>query len=233
MRFLDFDYIIISNNDFDERSLKDTISFLHSVGIRKFIFTVSYDPMLHTDAWIWDRVKNIRSLLRNLRPYGCRFYVYVDLVYSQGVPYGISTWKRLSISGTSNIFMRLPVFCDGECANTDLNHLYFRQKYIPIFTAFECNIHTCSKDWIRQLMYCKHFYCAMDVNYLTSLDAEPLIRSAIQNECRILPAITHSIENYPGILERMAEFRNGIGASNYTKFSRSVHSLGYHLFFRG
>ena len=230
MSFLDFDYIIISNNDFDENSLKNSISFLYSIGIRKFIFTVSYDPALHTDAWILDRIKNIRSLLHNLRPRGCRFYVFADIVYSQGIPYGITSLNRLSISNTSCVFMRFPVFCDGKDINADLNHLYFRRKCKPIFIAFETNIQTCSTDWITQIMCSQNFYCTMDLNYITSLSAEPLMRFAIRNTCRILPAINHSIDNYPGILSRIDGFKFGVEKSNYTKFSRSVHSLGVHLF---
>ena len=230
LSFLDFDYVILSNNNFDERSVKDSVDFLFSLGIRKFIFTLAYDPELHTGAWILGRLNHIKSSFRSLRPYGCQFHLYLDIVYSKELSYTPSAFKRWSIPHTSCVFVRLPLFCEPDQMNAELNHLYFRQKCIPIFTAFEANIHTCSSEWIQQLMRSRNFYCAMDLNFITSLDAEPLIRNAIRNGCRILPSITHSIENYPSILKRMDGFRLGIGDSNYTKFTRSVHILGHQLF---
>ena len=227
---LGFDYLVISNEDFDVDSLVDTISFFHSIGIRKFIFTVSYDPLRHTEAWLTDRMKRLKPTLNAYRPRGCSMTLYADTVHSSGVPHGIHSYRRLCVPHSSAIFIRLSPFGDPSQIDPDLNELCFTRKCRPICTAFEDNIRTCEPDWIRRMMASRSLCFAMDLNFMTATDSEPLMRHAIAQDCRIIPAISHSISNYPGILYRMEAWKEEIGESNYTKFLRQVHTTGYQLF---
>jgi hypothetical protein len=227
---IDFDYLIVSNGEFEDRAIRDTVSYFHTIGIRKFIFTVSYDPMRHTRAWMLDRLHVLRTVLNSYRPYGCRFYLYADIIYSADVFHGMVSFNGLGMAHSSHTFVRLPVFCDCDQTNLDLNDLCFGRKRKPILTAFENQIKTCSAHWVDQVMGSRQIYCALDLNYFTAEDTEVMMADAIRRECNILPAISHSVEHYPAFPKRMSQFKNGIGTANYTKFCRSLHILGRELF---
>ncbi|MBQ9085871.1 MAG: hypothetical protein IJY47_01655 [Clostridia bacterium] len=229
MPLLDFDYLIVSNECYDESSLRDTIEFFHGIGIRKFIFTVSFDRSKHTVGWILDRMGRLRETLRHCHSRGISVALYASIEQSEGIVYDVGL-LRLSIKRSPYIFMKLPNFVDDPFVESDLNYFCFKRKCRPIFTAFEDNIRTNSPEMIQRLMSSRLYQFALDLNYLTSLDAEPQMLLAIENGVALLPSITHSLDNYPGVFKRMVEFRNSIGVSNYTKFCRTLQASGHRLF---
>ena len=45
LAYLDFDYIIVSNQCYDTESLRHIFSFFAQHGIRKFVFLYNFDPL--------------------------------------------------------------------------------------------------------------------------------------------------------------------------------------------
>lgn len=230
LTLLDFNYLIISNENFDDSSLKDTFAFFLPLGIRKFIFTVSYDPRLHPICWIMDRLRQLRMRLRTLRPRGTVCEVYPCVFLSEEIVYH-NDIKRLCLKESSYLFLKIPPFSDPSNFDKNLNYLCFQRKCRPILVSFEDNLKIdLQHAFLERTVQSSLFHLSLDLNYVTALTSDHWIRFAIQSESRLLPGISHSLTNYPSVAKHMAELKEEIGPSNYTKFCRLLQESGHRLF---
>ena len=221
MAFLPFDSLVIANQDFELQSVKDTLSFFSSCGIRKFIFLINFDRSRHTVAWIKDRKKLLDRLIDSVRPGGVFVQSFLNLELSEGIIYD-PTVDRLLSKHSSFLFVKAPLFCDESWVDADLNHLLYKKKLIPILSSFEGNISTNSKSRIDQIFTSNAYWLSLDLNYLTAKDSELRIKQIISREIHILPCITHSLSNYAGILNAFDNMKTRYGSNLYTRMNRNL-----------
>lgn len=230
MNSLDFHYLIVSNQAFDEESLQNTFTFFGALGIRKFIFTVPFDLANRSVGILLDKMQRLRIRLHKCCPRGCSFelFPYVDVAEDTVFHADLS---RCLIKSSPYIFFRISAFYHPSNTDSALNHLCFQRKYRPIFTSFEDAIRTGSSEHIDRLTGSRLLCFSMDLNFMTEIESKNQMLQWIRQGTFLLPSISHDLSNYTGILNRFQLFKEDIGASNYTKFFRSVHTLGHRLFF--
>lgn len=228
MAFLPFDSLVIANQDFELQSVKDTLSFFASCGIRKFIFLLSFDRSHHTVAWIKDRKKRLDRLINSVRPSGVFVQSFLNFELSEGIIYD-PTVDRLLSKHSSFLFVKAPLFCDESWVDADLNHLLYKKKLTPIMTSFEGNISTNSQSRIDQIFTSNTYWLSLDLNYITAKDSEPRMKQIISREIHVLPCITHSLSNYVGILEAFDDMKLRYGTNLYTQMNRGLLSTQQQL----
>ena len=220
MSFLAFDYLIVSNPHLDSESLKDTFSFFTERGIRKFIFLLNFDRTIHTLSQIKDRQKNFNELLRSVRPHGTVADSFLNLILSDGIVYDPSI-ASLSPKTAPFLFVKAPVLCDEAWVDCDLNYLLYKRNRQPILTSFEGNILTNSQMRIDQMIRSKAYRVSLDLNYITSPDADVRILQMISWEISVFPSITHSLSNYVGIEKAFEQYKKRLGEHTYTRLCRN------------
>ena len=229
MSFLAFDYLIVSNPHLDPESLKDTFSFFKERGIRKFIFLLNFDRTLHTVSQIKDRQKKLNDLLRSIRPHGILVNSFFNFVLSDGIVYDRSI-ASLSAKTAPFLFVKTPVLCDEAWVDSDLNYLLYKMNCQPILTSFEGNILTNSQTRINQMIHSNAYRFRLDLNYITSPDADSRIMEMISREISVFPSITHSLSNYVGIDQAFEQYKARLGEHRYMLVCRNFWNAEKYLF---
>lgn len=220
MSFLPFDYLVVSNPSLGFEAFKDTLSFFSDRGIRKFIFLLDFDRTLYTVAQIKDRQKKLNEHLQSIRPHGTLTDSFLNLILSDGIVYDPSI-ASLSSKMAPFLFVKAPVLCDASWVDSDLNYLLYKMKRQPILTSFEGNILTNSQTRIDQMIHSKAYRFCLDLNYLTSPDADPRMMQIISREISVFPSITHSLSNYVGIEKAFAQYKERLGEYTYARLCRN------------
>jgi len=221
MSFLAFDYLVISDVHLDTASLKDIFSFFSELGIRKFIFLLNFDRTRHTLSQIKDRQKKFNELLRSVRPHGTLVYSFLTINLSDGVVYDPSI-ESLFKKTSPFLFVKAPVLCDEAWVDSDLNYLLYKMNCHPILTSFEENILTNSQARIDQMIRSKAYRMTLDLNYITSLDAEVRMMQIISREISVFPSISHDLSNYVGIEKALEDYKDRLGEATYARFCRNL-----------
>ncbi len=229
MNFLPFDYLVISNQDFDLVSLQDTFSFFSACGIRKFIFLLNFDRSRHTVAWIKDRQKLLEQSIRLARPKGLIVQSFLNFEFSQGIVYD-PTINRILSQNSSFLFVSLPFFCDDAWVDADLNYLLYQKKLTPILSSFEGNIRTNSQTRLNQIFTSKAYRLSLDLNYITAADSKIRLDQIISREISVIPCISHSLSNYVGVCRAFEDLRGRLGASAYAQLSRNFFNSEKYIF---
>ena len=219
MNFLPFDYLVVANRNFDIDSLTETVSFFSAHGIRKFIFLLNFDRTRSTVSQIKARQKNLDQSLRSLGLKGVTLHTSLCLDLSDGIVYDPSL--ELIFNRSEMLFVNLPLFCDESWVDNDLNYLLFKKKKSPILTSLEGTILTSSQDRINQIFHSKFYRLALDLNYLTSLDAESRVMQIISREIPVIPCISHDVSNYVGIVNALESLKYRLGTDSYVSLTRN------------
>ena len=218
--FLPFDYLVVSNPHLDSESLKETLSFFHERGIRKFIFLLDFDRTVHTLAQMKDRQKNFNFLLQSIRPRGTFADSFLNLILSDGIVYDPSV-ASASTKTAPFLFVKAPVLCNSSWVDSDLNYLLYKMHRQPILTCFEGNILTNSQSQIDQMIRSKAYRFSLDLNYITSSDADVRMMQIISREISVFPSISHSLSNYVGIEKAFEQYKERLGNPAYTRLCRN------------
>lgn len=222
---LDFDYLIVSNQWFDHDSIAQTFSLFVPLGIRKFVFTLRLDRSLLTVSQMLDRVRTLSLTIHSLRPHGITVQICPELVFMDGVCYDPQI-QRLLKKNSRYLFVELPTFLDQEWMLADINHLLYKRKTLPVYTSFEANIRTNPRKIVNHLIQSEPFHACLDLNYITSLDAQTILVDMISRKARFFPCISNHWSAYAGIDSGFSDFRMRIGDTHYVQFCRNLQLLG-------
>lgn len=228
MAFLDFDYLIVSNGCFSEESLSHTLQLFSELGIRKFIFTLDMDMNCHTFTRQRERLKLLQELVKPLRPRGVSFEVCTNLIMTEDVCYHPQV-SRLCVPHTNLLFLQLPYFTDENWIHVDLNHLLRKKRISPIFTSFQNNLRTNPPDMLERCLNSQCYRFAMDLNYLTALDSDMLLRRIVREKIPVLPCISHDWSYYVGALAAFEQLRNSLDNWRYLHLCRIIRLSGQKL----
>ena len=212
MPFLDFDTLLICNNDLSKESVLFTFDLFKNIGVKNFIFTYDYDRELRSVSSAVAKFRTLKPYLRSLAPQGVKIYTAFNVILSDGLVYD-KDFSRLSLGHSERIFISIPYDDCSEWFEADMNHLLYRNKQKPAFVYFQ-SIRN-SQDVFDRLTTIKNSIFALDLNYLTSVSSTEDIYDIVARHVNIVPCITHNIFEYVGILKSMSLLQNRIAIRNY------------------
>ena len=225
MSHLDFNYLVISNQQFDSTSLRTTFSFFGDLGIKKFLFTVDCHCDRYSVSQMTDRIRQAHIALEAVRPRGISVAVCANVQMYEGISED-PLLHRLYANRSNYLFLKLPIFSSEDWINMDLNRILFQRHCIPIFSRFEENMKTNPKSQMELLLYSSSFIGCFDLNYITSLVAFQSISDMIRHEVAILPSISHNIHDYAGVYKSFIDFKNRSGTEQYVDLCRNIQRSG-------
>ena len=220
MPYLDFDTLIISNNDFSESSVKETFALFKSLGIKNFIFTFDYDRDSKPLSIAISKFRTLKPYLLSLAPHGVRVYTSFNVIMSEGLVCDPS-FNRLSLGHSNRIFLSIPYFDYADWIESDMNRLLYKNKLKPTFVSIERCLNNDDRVFIDRFIAAKNSIITLDINYITSIDATKTIIDLISSSSMIVPSITCDIFEYPGIQTAFENFKNRIAIRNYKKLCNS------------
>ena len=222
MAYLDFDTLLICNNHFDEESIKYTLNFFKSVGIRNFIFTYEFDRDVKPLSMAIQKLRTLKPYLSSHAPRGLRIYTAFNVILSEGCVFDPS-FNRLAFRHSDRIFAKLPFYNYEAWLESDMNRLLYKNKLKPAFVSFERSFYTCDRAILDRFMSIKNALFCMDINYLTSIQATPDLELFLSRGINILPCVSSDVFNYPGILKSFDLLKKRIGNPNYSKLCKSFY----------
>ncbi|MBE6576669.1 MAG: hypothetical protein E7653_00850 [Ruminococcaceae bacterium] len=228
MSFLDFNSLIISNNDTDRSSLSNTLTYFKDLGIRRFIVTCGVDPAIDTYSSMLSDIRALRAAAMDARPRAVSLLVVPCVHLSCGVLRN-PILKKLSYNGT-HIFVQAPLFVDDKWLPSDINYLLYKQNLKPIFVSFERNLLTSDYEFGNKLYKTQSSRFCLDLNFLTGADGRRRVEQAIFRNIPVIPCVSGRFENYESQIRRFEILKTRLGASNYYRLSRTLNDNGKALF---
>lgn len=226
MAYLDFNTLVICNNDFSEDFLAECFFFFHELGVQNFIFTYDFDAVGRS---LPEGIRTLRSLkpyLHRFQVRGTRVYTAFNVILEQGVSHNKEIVQRLSLPHTDRIFINLPLFTGHEWLEADLAHLVYRKHRQPVFTSFERNVITYTDDMLERFSRLPKSIFCLDANYLFSLRSQTKLENLLKANVHILPCISNSMSDYVAVSEGYADLKRRIGTSYYRDLCNSFRESG-------
>ena len=229
MPLLDFTSLVISNDDYSLNSLRENVEFFHDIGIKKFIVTYSYNPSSDSNRTLYNGIRAIKENISTIRPRGAKIKLAVNVYLSSGASYN-PMLKKLSFENSDKIFVQLPLFVDNAWLPQELNFLLYKQKLTPVFTSFEKNLISCDYEFASQLYKIQKSVFCLDLNYITSVNADGRVRQAMGRNTVILPSITDYVHSYYPIVSRFQILRERFGDKTYLRFCKYINDVSNSFF---
>lgn len=226
---LDFNYLIVVCPSDSLALLTSSIQFFVDQGIKKFLFVLDFDRNQATVSMMLDRIRQFAGKIKPLRPRGIQFYVSANLFITNGILYDPQV-SRLCIGHSNILCAQLPLSLRYNWIDPDLNHLLFHRKISPLFISFERNFIANPPTDIQRYTNSQFFRFAIDMDYITMLDAEPLVRQAICEKIPILPCVFHDWKQYEAAPKHFGLLRRRLGDELYFQLCCLIQQNGYQLF---
>ena len=230
MAYLDFDTLVICNNDFSEDFVSSCFDFFSDLGIKNFIFTYDYDLEVSgrpLSAGL-QTFRTLKSYLHTFQPRGTRIYTAMNVVLSEGVSFN-QDLLRLTVPHTQSLFLNLPIFNGQPWLEPDLTHLVYHKKLHPIFTSFERNAITYDDAVLERFSRLPHAVFCIDANYMFSLRSEQKISMLLKSGAHILPSISNQMSDYVDILQGYADLKKRLGLPLYRELCKNIWETGTSL----
>ena len=228
MPLLDFNNLIICNNDSKPEALKESLDYFSELGIRRFVVTYGIDPATTTFAEAKAAIKDFRSTVMSVRPRGTELCVYPSVHISKGVMKN-PVLKKLSFDGT-RVFINIPFFIDDTWFLADINYLLYKQKLKPVFLSFERNLLTSDYEFGNKLYKTQSTQFALDLNFITGASGRKRVLQAIYRNVPVIPCVSGAFCNYEYQLRRFEILKERLGAQDYYRLCRILAQNGRSLF---
>ncbi len=221
MACLDFDTLLICNNDFHADVVRDEFAFFKGYGIRKFIFAYNVDFCTKSASIGLRTIRELKSHIALYKPYGVSVRIFPNLLLCKDALYNPEI-SRLTCAKSHYVMMSLPLFNGDDWLEQDLNYFLYRKKLLPVFASLERNIATNSLYMMNRIIRLKSAILAIDTNCLTALKMDSEIHSLLTNNVMILPCISNALANYAGIYKSYLDLQSRIGINDYRKLCASI-----------
>lgn len=222
MPLLDFDSLVICNNDTDIDSLRISLKHFTELGIRKFIVTYEIDPHTMSTYDMLNGYKSFKAQVFTVKPRGVKLRV-VPEVYLHQSTLRNPIMKRFRLSKTNLLFVRAPIFNDKDWLPQDINYLLYKQKIKPVLCSFETNLDTCNTRDMDQLYKTQNVVHCMDINFLTSVTSDEHLRMMNKLDIPVIPCISKEFCYYTNALVRYDHLRDRIGTRRYLNVCKHLN----------
>ena len=130
-----------------------------------------------------------------------------------------------AIKKQKSLFAELPLFTDNGFDNIayDLNNLIYRKKSFAVFTSFDTVINTASKDFTEKLISNNKIGFSLDINFMINPNNASLLLELVESRAMILPAISHDLSNYAGVLNSAEFLVEIIGKKKYYQLISQIN----------
>jgi len=227
--YLDFDTLVISNNNFSDTFIFECFSFFSDLGIQNFIFTYDFDAVGRPLSEALRTLRTLKPYLHRFQTRGTNVYTAFNLLLDQDLARNQSLLESLSIPHTERIFVNLPIFTGHDWLEPDLAHLVYRKHRSPIFTSFERNAITYTDDMLERFSRLPKTVFCLDANYMFSLRAQTKLTRLVRANSQILPCISNSMSDYVAVLDGFADLKRRLGPSLYRKLCVNIRQTSLAL----
>ena len=226
--YLKLDTAIICNNDFSEDNLKNTFEFFLQNGFSNFIFLYDFDFDIHYPSTAIRSMKTLRNRLKIFKQTDkhinvklrYNFIVTAELLNNPYVD------RMNSIKRCKQIFLQMPAFFESDCINPILHQLLYRRKQMPVFTSFDKNIVTCSKNSLENCVFKSTAgIFSLDFNYLFSNTEEvnKIIQKAIIQNIPLAVCFSGELSDYAGLSKVLYNFKSKNSKDFCIDFFRHIY----------
>ena len=222
MPLLDFNSLVICNDDFNINSLKSTLEFFSELGVKNFISTFPVDVVSDSPTFIKERIANLKSDISSIKPRGVKIAIAHNAHINPGVSHNPSL-KSITYKHSKYLFIQTPLFIDDTWFSPDINYFLYKQKLLPIFTRFERTFISCDKQFSYKLYKIQKAVFCLDINYITSLNSFEFIKFGMANNITFIPSISNDISNYPAVMRQFQDFGKRLGTPTYLRFCKQIN----------
>ena len=228
MPLLDFDSLVICNDDRDARTLKRTLDHFSELGIRNFIVTF---PLDITDPYPTAKAsfRNFKNLLASIKPRGVKIKLAYNVHFNPHVAHN-PYMSKYRFNKSNRVFIQAPLFINDTWFSPDINYFLYKQKLLPIFTRFERTFISCDNEFSTKLYKIQKGIVCIDINYMTSLSGYKFIRYGIFNNCTFVPCISNNITNYMSEIKQFQNLKERLGNKRYLIFCKTLNENCKSLF---
>ena len=224
---IDFDYLILSNQIYDDNELKDTLAFFSNLGVKRFIVSYLVDLSCQSFRRAQNSVKALQYKLSSICPRGVTVHVQPALSFEKDAV------KNPAVSsfafGNRMILCQMPLQCvshSNEWMDENLHYLIRKLNLRPIFISFEQFLRLNNKETVDHLLHASGLSFAPDLNYMTASESLSFMERSIIQNISIFPSVSHDLSCYRGVEKAFLLLKKRMGDERYIQFCRNLHTNG-------
>lgn len=230
MAYVDFDSLVISRRNIDCSELQKLLKHFSDHGVRKFIIAYDVDPEKEFITTVIHNLRIIKKQIQAIKPRGCKVCVTPSVLLRPNTAYE-DYLRRLRLSGTNIVFLRLPPYwmLDEDNFFKSINHLLYKLKYLPVFTHYEDVFEGYPVKLAQKILKTRNAAFCFDIGYLSRPIGTVRIFSAIKamNEgygTLLIPSVCGDIRDHRHPERLFCSIKKHYGNDAYLNFCRFMNS---------
>ena len=214
---LGFDTVVVNNHSYDSQSISTLFSLLYPNGVSNFIFLSDFGFTQNSFSLESSKIHGFKNDLKAISPRGVHSKIFYNLSFERGCAFNPEFERIYALRKFNSLFIELPMFLDNEYASlaTDINYALYRRKTFALISNFDALTETTSDSLWKKLLAVPNLAFGLDINFIFAPKNVDKIRALINNNCPILPTVSHHVSNYVGIMNEAEFFMETIGKQNY------------------
>ncbi len=222
MPLLDFNSLVICNEDFNLASLNDTLTYFREYGITNFIISCGVNLRDQPPHYIRLTLERAKQTVSKLKVRSAKILFVPHIHFHQATAYDYFT-PQLKARKSNLIFLQMPLLPEARWVNPELNYLLYKLKLRPVFVNYESAIYDDKYTLAANIFRSPNIDFCFDINYIIAEKYEFQIHQAMTYGSTIIPCISNELEYYGNVTERFLEFRKRVGDLAYLKICRHIN----------
>ncbi len=222
MPLLDFNSLVICNEDFNIASLSHALTYFRSCGIKNFIVSRGVDLRDNSPHYIKTSLAETKQAISNIKVRGAKIRFIPHIHIHEGTAYDYFT-PHLKAWGSDLIFLQIPLLPEARWLDPEMNFLLYKLKLRPVFVNYEWTLLPDKNTVTSKLFKSPNVDFCFDINYILSEDYEARIHQAMTYGSTLIPCISNKFESYENLFERFHQFRERVGDITYLKLCRHIN----------
>ncbi len=231
MAILDFDTLIICNEEFNTETLTESLAYFKSCGIKKFIISRGVDLRDNSPHHIKTVLAETKQEISKIKIRGAKIRFVPHLHIHKNTAYDYFT-PHLKAWGSDIIFLQMPIMPDANWLDPELNFYIYKLKLRPIFISYENQLMINAPAVTTKLFKSPNVDFCFDLNYITAEEYEFRLHQGMTYGSTIIPCVSNKFESYGNVLNRFSKLRKRMGDIAYLKLCKHINSSCRYLWNR-
>ncbi len=222
MPLLDFNSLVICNEDFNITSLTNALTYFRNYGIKNFIVSRGVSVRDNSPHYIKTSLAKTKQAVSNIKVRSAKIRFIPHIHIYEGTVYDYFT-PHLKAWGSDLIFLQMPLLAEARWLDPEMNFLLYKLKLRPVFVNYELTLLPTENSVTSKLFKSPNVDFCFDIKHMLSEDYEYRIHQAMTYGSTLIPCISNKFESYKNLFEEFHKFRNRVGDITYFKLCRHIN----------
>ncbi len=222
MPILDFNSLVICNENFDITSLTKAIKHFRSCGIRNFIISCGVDVRDQSPFTIRILLSQTKKEVSTIKVRGAKIRFIPHIHIHEGTARHYFT-PHLKAWGSDIILLEAPLAPNAYWFDTENHHYIYVLGLRPVFLGYDMSLTADTPTVAEKLFKSPNVDFCFDLRQITMAKFEFRLHQSMSYGSTLIPCISNDFKSYRDIIKRFEKLRARMGDDAYLKLCRHIN----------